>query len=271
MGLYSKHSSQTNSRDYISTQLSSPCIPGTTYTISFWLSSGSGNYYYGSSSENFGVQLSDAAFSQTNHENIGGTPQAIVPGSTWHTGWVFYCFSYVATSAHQYVTVGNFYTDAVTSTTVHDGSANFASGSYYFVDDIIVEPVSSLPIELLGFYALNEERSVHTEWQTASEINNDFFTVERSADVKIWTVIGTVNGAGNSHDILDYSFRDNVPLNNLSYYRLKQTDYDNKISYSSVRSVFRDLEEGAEVRVFPNPTMDKVTIEGNIDKISDLN
>ena len=57
----------------------------------------------------------------------------------WHTQWVFYSFTYVATAAHQYVTVGNFYTDAATTTTLHDGSANFPTGSYYFVDDVRVE------------------------------------------------------------------------------------------------------------------------------------
>ena len=70
MGLYSRHSSQSNSRDYVSTQLSSPLVIGTTYTISFWLSSGSGNYYYGSSSSNFGVQLTTAPMTQNDHEKF---------------------------------------------------------------------------------------------------------------------------------------------------------------------------------------------------------
>ncbi|MDX2361232.1 MAG: hypothetical protein QNK23_10525 [Crocinitomicaceae bacterium] len=270
MGLYSKHSSQLNSRDYIATQLTSPLVVGTTYTISFWLTSGSGNYYYGSSSENFGVQLTSAPLTQVQHENAGGTPQAIVPGSPWHTGWVFYSFSYVATSAYQYVTVGNFYTDAVTSTTVHYSGANYSGGSYYFVDDLIVESANSLPVELIRFDVINQENSVISVWQTVTETNNDFFTVERSGDAKSWTEVGIVDGAGNSQDLLDYSFRDYSPLAGRSYYRLKQTDFDGETSYSSVKSVVRILEEGTELRVYPNPTRHTVTIEGNYDEIIDF-
>jgi len=270
MGLYSKHSSQLNSRDYIATQLSSPLVIGTTYTISFWLSSGSGNYYYGSSSENFGVQLSSAPLTQVNHENTGGTAHALVPGSPWHTGWVFYSFSYVATAAYQYVTIGNFYTDAVTSTTVHYPGANYSGGSYYFIDDVIIEPSGGLPIELVLFEAENERDYVQTNWETASEINNDFFTVEHSEDTQNWKEVGVVAGAGNSTETHNYSLKDLNPYSGISYYRLKQTDLDGTESYSEIRSVSRGIGSNSDIHLYPNPTRDYVTVIGNYSEISEF-
>jgi len=267
MGLYSRHGSQTDARDYVSTQLTSPLTIGTTYEISFWLSSGSGNHFYGSSSSNFGVQLTTSPMTQNDHESLGGTPQAMVTSDPWHAGWVFYSFTYLATSAHQYITVGNFMSDALTTTTVHNNSANFPAGSYYFVDDIRVEPISTLPVELVRFDAANDAEVVVTSWETENEVNNDFFTVQRSDDGKNWQQIGIVDGAGNSEDNLSYEFVDERPLAGLSYYRLMQTDFDGQTSHSGVKSVMRELEKGTEIEVFPNPTADNVTIRGNIQEI----
>lgn len=267
MGLYSRHSSQSDARDYVSTQLSSPLTVGSTYTISFWLTSGMGDYYYGSSSSNFGVQLTMTPMTQNDHESLGGTPQAMITNDPWHSNWVFYSFTYVATNAYHYVTIGNFMNDFATTTTLHDPSANFPSGSYYFVDDIRIEEVNTLPVELVSFDAINQLDHVVTEWETENEINNDFFTVERSDDGKNWHQIGIVDGAGNSEVNLTYEFIDERPLPGLSYYRLMQTDFDGQTSHSEVRSVLREMAEGTEIEVFPNPTTGLVTIRGNFEEI----
>jgi len=259
MGFYCRHSSQTNSRDYIATTLSSALTVGTTYTISFWLTSGNSNYYYGSSSSHFGVQLTMAPMTQVQHENIGGIPQADITANPWHTSWVFYSFTYVATSPYQYVTVGNFYNDASTTTTLHDGTANYPSGSYYFIDDLRIETGPLLPIELVYFEAKDEDEHVRTQWETSSEIDNDYFTIERSQDAQTWEALGQIDGAGNSNEVLNYSFLDENPLEGLSYYRLKQTDFHGDLSHSSVRSVYRTEQE---IEVYPNPTAGIITIYG---------
>ena len=72
------------------------------------------------------------------------------------------------------------------------------------------------------------------EWVTATEINNDFFTLERSQDGKSFEEIGKVKGAGNSSQILNYNFTDEHPNSGVSYYRLKQTDYDGQYAYSDL-------------------------------------
>ncbi len=94
-----------------------------------------------------------------------------------------------------------------------------------------------LPIELLFFQASANGKAVHTSWVTSSETDNDFFTIERSANAADFYPIGTLNGAGNSQTELNYAYADDAPLLGISYYRLKQTDFDGGFTYSDIRSV----------------------------------
>lgn len=110
---------------------------------------------------------------------------------------------------------------------------------------------NALPIELLDFTAANMGAFVHVTWSTASETNNDFFTIQRSHNGSEFASVGTVKGAGSSRKHLDYSFADETPLAGVSYYRLKQTDFDGKTSYSKVVKIDRDAE--AVLMVYPNP------------------
>ncbi|MBS1686671.1 MAG: T9SS type A sorting domain-containing protein [Bacteroidetes bacterium] len=116
----------------------------------------------------------------------------------------------------------------------------------------------ALPVKLEYFTAeKKDERSATVRWATASEINNDHFEVERSADAQEWTKIGTVKGAGNSNDHLDYSLDDNDPLPGINYYRLKQVDYDGQYEYSDIAEVEFSGEEGMHsatvMTIYPNP------------------
>lgn len=97
---------------------------------------------------------------------------------------------------------------------------------------------SALPIELIYFNATPNQKTVDLTWATASELNNDFFTVERSIDGLTWEQILTVNGAGTTNQRTNYRDIDTRPAAGLSYYRLKQTDFDGKWSYSNIQSVF---------------------------------
>jgi len=123
-----------------------------------------------------------------------------------------------------------------------------------------------LPIELISFDATKiNETSVKTYWQTATEINNDYFTVERAAPSNSpnggglnWEEIGVVDGAGNSSSVLSYQLLDNQPsqyshLNTL-YYRLKQTDFDGSYSYSNIVAVNFDDASASGFNIYPNPT-----------------
>lgn len=133
-----------------------------------------------------------------------------------------------------------------------------------FMDNLIIANIfnSPLPIELIDFTANYSEfdQSVICEWQTASEINNDFFNIERSVDCENWEQIGQVGGAGNSSSPLTYSFQDKNPNSSISYYRLKQTDFDGSFSYSEIRTVNLPFTSDELFIIFPNPTKNEITI-----------
>jgi hypothetical protein len=114
-------------------------------------------------------------------------------------------------------------------------------------------PVNPLPIELLRFDAkMNANKQVDILWTTATEVNNDYFTVERSANTNDFNAIATVNGSGNSSRKINYSTIDPNPLAGISYYRLKQTDFDGRSTHSSIVAI-ENLLRSAMFFIFPNP------------------
>lgn len=110
--------------------------------------------------------------------------------------------------------------------------------------------VNPLPIVLTDFYARTSGSTVELYWTTASELNNDHFTIERSGNGIDYESIGKIKGAGTSLQRQSYSFTDEAPRGGLSYYRLKQTDFDGKETTHKVVSVTRP---GEPFLVFPNP------------------
>lgn len=93
---------------------------------------------------------------------------------------------------------------------------------------------SPLPVELLSFTGEAKSNYNLLEWTTASESNNDYFTLEKSTDGKLFKPFGVTDGAGNSTIIINYSFNDNDPTSGINYYRLKQTDFDGAFNYSKI-------------------------------------
>jgi hypothetical protein len=114
------------------------------------------------------------------------------------------------------------------------------------------ETYGILPIELKDFRAeLNRNEQVLLNWETASEKNNDFFTVQRSHDGEKFDDIGTVRGAGNSITARSYNFTDELPLAGYSYYRLKQTDYEGTFVFSAIKMIRFNPDRG--ISIYPNP------------------
>lgn len=97
---------------------------------------------------------------------------------------------------------------------------------------------SPMPVELLSFDANTDaQNNVKINWSTATETNSDYFTVEKSFDGTNWEIIGFVTSAGNSNQQIDYTFTDNNAQEGVSYYRLKQTDFDGKFEYFAAVAV----------------------------------
>jgi hypothetical protein len=95
----------------------------------------------------------------------------------------------------------------------------------------------ALPIELINFDANISEGVVYLNWQTASEVGNDYFWVQRSADGFVWENILWMDGAGNSSSLLSYALEDRSPLLGMSYYRLKQVDDNGAHSFSEIEVI----------------------------------
>ena len=125
----------------------------------------------------------------------------------------------------------------------------------------IANCLTVLPIELLTFTANCKGNAILLKWSTATETNNDFFSIEKSIDAINYELLGKVNGAGNSSQTLNYSFVDPNPIEGTGYYRLKQTDFGGKYKYSKIISVNCVKIKPENIIVYPNPASYSITIE----------
>jgi hypothetical protein len=108
------------------------------------------------------------------------------------------------------------------------------NGASTFSPWILVASSAPLPIELYSFTSTCQGNSVSLNWITASETNNSYFTVQRSADGNNFEDVTNITGKGNSNTMVNYSYIDTHPYSGLSYYRLKQTDFNNDFTYSPI-------------------------------------
>ena len=116
-----------------------------------------------------------------------------------------------------------------------------------------------LPVTLTKFTATPQNDRVAIRWETALELDNNYFTVERSADGKTFAAVATVEGAGTTERSQGYTAYDNAPINGTSYYRLRQTDFDGTTVVFDAVSV--ELRGDAVVNAYPNPVKSELTVE----------
>ncbi|HTE25175.1 T9SS type A sorting domain-containing protein [Flavitalea sp.] len=128
---------------------------------------------------------------------------------------------------------------------------------------------TALPVNLAAFRAttVNNE-SVLLTWQTATEINNDRFDVERSRDNN-WELVAKVKGVTNSNQVINYTTTDPNPYPGISYYRLKQVDIDGSFKYSAIEKINID-ETPPAFQVYPNPADQHLFIRGKITSAKEL-
>lgn len=123
-----------------------------------------------------------------------------------------------------------------------------------------------LPIDLLSFDAALNSGVVDLTWATASETNNDYFTIEKTKDGKEFEEVAIVKGAGSSNSLKEYAAIDKEPYPGISYYRLKQTDFDGRFTYSGMVAIDNTKRNEGEFIVFPNPSNGKninLSFKGN--------
>ena len=120
----------------------------------------------------------------------------------------------------------------------------------------VVDP-TALPIDLVAFTAENiDNKEVVLKWLTATEIDSDYFDIQRSLDGINFANIGKVSAAGNSTTEQNYQFTDGDPAFGEIYYRLRQVDLDGSVTYSEVVQVKLDRNY-VTPNIYPNPIHSK--------------
>ncbi len=125
----------------------------------------------------------------------------------------------------------------------------------------VAQSTTPLPVELTSFTGIAFDDHNQLEWVTASEMNNDYFDVQRSDDGISFHEIGQVDGAGNSTQTLRYSFGDYAPLEGTNYYRLKQVDFNGAVSYSGIITIEFHRGNMTVTNIKPNPTIGEVNFD----------
>ena len=148
-------------------------------------------------------------------------------------------------------TTGNITTGTVVSSAAVTSFSPFTLAS--------ITAANPLPVKLISFNATLIKENVWFDWKTETEINNDYFNIERSNNGFDWENIKEIKGAGNSNSPLSYSTVDQHPLSGISYYRLKQTDFNGEYSYSEITVV--NNKGLGDVVVYPNPVKDVLNIK----------
>ncbi|MEO6960911.1 MAG: T9SS type A sorting domain-containing protein, partial [Puia sp.] len=132
-----------------------------------------------------------------------------------------------------------------------------------------VNSVSSpLPVKLVSFTAFPKNQTIDLKWETAIETQNDYFTIYRSRDGKVWDSVTSVYGKGNFSENTFYETFDNNPYTGLSYYRLKNTDFNGKEYFSPIRTVSFD-KNNSQIKVYPNPAVSTIVVESG-DEITSI-
>jgi carboxypeptidase T len=147
----------------------------------------------------------------------------------------------------------------------------------WYIDDIAIMVYGTIPVELTSFAANVVDGKTNLEWQTASELNNAGFEIEKAVfspqssvgNKKNWKKIGFVNGKGTTTEISNYSFVDGELLTQNTLYRLKQIDFDGTFSYSN------EVEVDVNVPIkfsleqnYPNPFNPVTTVRYSIPNVT---
>ncbi len=119
---------------------------------------------------------------------------------------------------------------------------------------------SPLPVSLIGFEGKRHDGVIDLLWHTLSEKDNAYFAIEKSIEGQLFTEMGRVKGAGNSNDVLSYSYRDTDTGESYLYYRLRQVDYDGRNSPSNILVLPLKNRKDLSLTLYPNPSSGELIV-----------
>jgi hypothetical protein len=178
------------------------------------------------------ISVWSKALTATNIVNIMNNPESVT-GTNYNASKLIGYYNFDTGTASDLSSSGNNGTNA--------GAVTFTNSS-------------SLPVELINFdVTLNNGKSL-IQWSTATETNNNFFTIERSLDGVTAETIAVVNGSGNSNVIVNYNHIDQNTPTGVVYYRIKQTDFDGTTETFAWKAINTSSAETSLLKVYPNPS-----------------
>lgn len=261
--------------EYITTQLLTPLMQDSIYVLSMYVVSAedSGPSSVIAKSNGLGGYFSNTLLTQPGANRLVQNPQANFPGVIWdENDWVFVSDTFIATGNEQYLTIGNFLGVGLNQH-ITTGTGN--SVAYWLIDDVQLSllsqinipcPITPLPVQLVNFTGKEIKQGILLEWTTMSEINNQMFEIERSADAINFEKIGYVNGNGNSNTEINYSLVDKNVSNGIYYYRLRQIDFDGQSHISNIIAVWINQLNQDNFSVYRNGQKE-ICVSGNTENI----
>lgn len=125
-----------------------------------------------------------------------------------------------------------------------------------------------LPVGMSSYNVLLDREKVKVQWVTETELNNNYFDTQRSADGNLWETIAIKKGMGTTSTSTSYEIIDEKPLTGISYYRLKQVDLDGKLTFSPLKSIKNTPD--LEFTIYPIPARDIIKVNTNNKKLDHI-
>ena len=218
-----------------------------TFSLSFDIAEGT---FLDISNINVRLRRSGTGAGATFSSTVNGTPAVFMPTAVTVDAFAVHTSNTLFTHLSGTVTNEFVFNGATPGATCANGTAPQTCGTVR-LDNFQINGV--LPIALSNFAIRKKENPdrLDLDWNTASERNNAYFSIERSNDGKTFAEIGQVRGAGNSVEPKNYAFTDERPLKGRNYYRLRQVDFDGSGTYSRVVSAL--LGKTGNLSLSPTP------------------
>lgn len=138
-----------------------------------------------------------------------------------------------------------------------------------FPGKVTIYGPQALPVTWTSFEGRATDRGNELTWQTASEINSDYFAIEHSADGKTFEELDRVTAADNSSTPKTYHFMHEGDMVDMIYYRLRQVDYDGTTDYSKIIAIYPSLKGGLRnITIYPNPTDGKIQFSEPVSEVN---